>query len=707
MTLLMFVAVTVVPYPLCALQVDVGLVNGNFEAGDLAGWIGWDYNYYTYGKMEVVASVPSDPADKGNYVFEGNDYSIMGGAASDVWEADTQYTVSLDVWNSPGDGYNPFVSINPADNDSPWSGWSSGNPWRLGIGGLGETLPDGWCTREVSFTTESAGGLGIGETIQMGLQVWSNSGDEEVYARLDNVRVIKTVESYVNPRYLTMTAPSGATVSPAAGQHVYEHNTTVNIGADLSYEDGGTFYTFDHWDSAGKAPQEPSQRVTTIVMDANSVLTAVYVQSAAVTLTVNGPPGVGTTPPVGQKLYAQGTTVNVSAPEVYSHNGDYRTFSRWKGSVADANAAGTTVLMDADKTITAVYDHYARIITDSKVLAKQPGKYIGWPSIAVAPNGDLLAVFSGNRAGHVSNDGIIQMVRSSDGGLNWSSEVTVFDTPIDDRDCGIIQTDDETMLVNWFTGPYGTEWQGHWTIRSTDNGYTWDTPVRTEVTTPHGPIQLSDGRILYIGQRPHSSYSWDDFDFDVGIQESVDDGLSWQTIGTFPVPPNDLTYDECHFVECASGKLVLAFRDYVRTRPMLQTESTDGGATWSAVHETGIDGFPPHLIRLQNDWLLAVYGKRWAPYGEYACISRDEGVTWDVENEIKLSSAPNGDLGYPASTQLADGSIWTVYYQQEFGGGLPRLMGTHWQLNISVGDLDFDGKVDLDDFAAFAGDWLN
>ena len=97
---------------------------------------------------------------------------------------------------------------------------------------------------------------------------------------------------------------------------------------EFLYRDGD-FYVFDHWDSVGKAPEEPSQRVTTIVMDANSILTAVYVQSTSFTLTVNGPPGVGTTPSVGANLYAQGTTVNISAPEFYSYNGDYRKFSHW------------------------------------------------------------------------------------------------------------------------------------------------------------------------------------------------------------------------------------------------------------------------------------------------------------------------------------------------------------------------------------------
>ena len=91
---------------------------------------------------------------------------------------------------------------------------------------------------------------------------------------------------------------------------------------------------------------------------------------------------------------------------------------------------------------------------------------------------------------------------------------------------------------------------------------------------------------------------------------------------------------------------------------------------------------------MKNGWLLAVYGRRIPPYGERACISRDGGKTWDVENEIELKGYPNivgmrkwdalRDLGYPSSVQLDDGSIWTVYYQLDKPGEKPCLMGTHW-----------------------------
>lgn len=141
--------------------------------------------------------------------------------------------------------------------------------------------------------------------------------------------------------------------------------------------------------------------------------------------------------------------------------------------------------------------------------------------------------------------------------------------------------------------------------------------------------------------------------------------------------------DEPHVVEMKDGKLVAMIRcepkDHSQTF-MRQTESTDGGKTWTVTHKTPIYGYPPHLIRLRNDWLLVVYGVRREPFGERACISKDGGKTWDVENEITLRGALNGDLGYPSSVQLDDGSILTVYYQIGQAGEKTSLLSTHWKL---------------------------
>jgi hypothetical protein len=359
----------------------------------------------------------------------------------------------------------------------------------------------------------------------------------------------------------------------------------------------------------------------------------------------------------------------------------------------------------------------AATIISNDTVCQEPGRYIGWPTITKTKEGELLVVFSGDRDAHICPWGITQMVRSRDNGKTWSQPVTINNTPLDDRDAGIIQTKSGALLVSWFTStaftyPEKLKWQnlppdlldswkrhlakvspetivaylGNWTRRSVDGGKSWEKPVKTIGSAPHGPIQLQDGRLLYVGLSTHEKV------LKLGAEESRDDGRSWQHLADIPIAEEDQRdpdwrvrmQDEPHVVELKDGKLVAMIRaepkDHSQTY-LRQTESSDGGKTWTVTHKTPIYGYPPHLLRLKNDWLLVVYGVRREPFGEHACISKDGGQTWDVEHEITLRSAPNGDLGYPSSVELDDGSILTVYYQVARPGEKTSLLSTHWKLN--------------------------
>ncbi|MCX6992906.1 MAG: sialidase family protein [Kiritimatiellaeota bacterium] len=349
----------------------------------------------------------------------------------------------------------------------------------------------------------------------------------------------------------------------------------------------------------------------------------------------------------------------------------------------------------------------AKIIS-TNVICRQPGRYIGWPTIARTHNGDLVVVFSGDRDAHICPWGKTQMVRSSDGGKTWAAPVTINNTPLDDRDAGIIETDKGTLVVSWFTSlafsdpgqvswlpetmrngwmrhiekldqETRAKWLGNWIRRSEDGGKTWGVPIRNHVSAPHGPIKLSDKRLIYVGTGTKDGKGI------IGVEESRDDGRSWSLLATVPIPSDEVIahYDEPHVVEAENGKLVAMFRSEPKDRSqcfLKQSESTDGGKSWSLAHKTAIWGYPPHLIRLRNGWLLVVYGRRMPPFGEQACISRDAGKTWDTAHEIILAGAPNDDLGYPASVQLDDGSIFTVFYQCAKSDKNTCLMATHWQL---------------------------
>ena len=343
------------------------------------------------------------------------------------------------------------------------------------------------------------------------------------------------------------------------------------------------------------------------------------------------------------------------------------------------------------------------VLIETKVLCKQPNRYIGWPTITKTKSNELLVVFSGNRDSHVCPYGITQLIRSKDNGKSWSTPETINNTPLDDRDPGILETIKGTLLVSWFTSlAFDTpnnykqhpewlrhaeklsnetkqQWLGNWTRRSTDGGKTWDNPAKQIVSAPHGPIELTDKRLLYVGT------GMIDGKYKIGVEESRNDGKSWKLISTISIPEG-ISYEnlhEPHAVEVSPGKLVTLIRynpKDISQNFMQQSESSDGGKTWSILHSTPIWGYPPHLLKLKNGWLLAVYGVRRPVYSERVCLSKDGGKTWDIENEIILSENINGDLGYPASVQLLDGSIFTVYYQIDKPSEKTCLMATHWKL---------------------------
>jgi hypothetical protein len=93
----------------------------------------------------------------------------------------------------------------------------------------------------------------------------------------------------------------------------------------------------------------------------------------------------------------------------------------------------------------------------------------------------------------------------------------------------------------------------------------------------------------------------------------------------------------------------------------------------------GAAGSPPHLLKHSSGAIVMVYGYRAQPFGERAKVSRDGGKTWSDEIILR-DDAPSGDLGYPASVELPNGDILTIYYQQANAGEKTSLLWTRWSL---------------------------
>jgi sialidase-1 len=356
-------------------------------------------------------------------------------------------------------------------------------------------------------------------------------------------------------------------------------------------------------------------------------------------------------------------------------------------------------------------------------LPAAPLGYFGWPTVARLENGTLVVASSGLRSSHVCPWGKTILNESHDDGRTWSAPRVLNDSPLDDRDAGIVALGGQRLLVSWFvtdnrpnlgdarlrelfgdtevdswrptldalTDETVERHQGSWVMLSDDAGATWGAPLRVPVSSPHGPVCLSNGDLLYLG-KPFGTAE-DMRDAVITAAASTDGGRTWQIIGEVPLCAGTISgsYHEAHVLELPSGKLIGAIR--LENCPgekgdvtgaglihfsTLLTESTDGGRTWSMPRSLGY-GSPPHLLRHSSGALLLTYGYRTGGYGQRVGISRDEGQNWQWDWIIR-EDAPDWDLGYPSTVELSDGSLFTVYYQKFAVEERCSLLWSRWRL---------------------------
>ncbi len=365
-------------------------------------------------------------------------------------------------------------------------------------------------------------------------------------------------------------------------------------------------------------------------------------------------------------------------------------------------------------------------------VTQGPFQYQAWPSVCVDENGTLYAVCSGHRIAHVCPFGKDLMFVSHDGGESWSLPTIVNDTWLDDRDAGITYLGDGKMILSYFTHPteaYMKTWRG-WLLRdaanyapmvegmlkcydeytpeqnragsfvklSSDYGKSWGDAIQVPVSAPHGPVFTASGRLLYLGRETQGTFNRYDANADdsadptpkeerglIFLYESFDDGKTWERLSQVKYP-DDVTPDkfcEPHIVELQNGELIAAIR--VHDHPTVYdnytiyfASSTDGGKSWSDMWKLGHYGSPPHLCLLKDGSVVITYGRRTEPHGVRAVVSKDGCRTFS--DEFILWDSHCGDLGYPATVQLEDGTLLTVHYQRYGDDKRTSIVYTKWEI---------------------------
>ncbi len=345
-------------------------------------------------------------------------------------------------------------------------------------------------------------------------------------------------------------------------------------------------------------------------------------------------------------------------------------------------------------------------------------RYQGWPTVCKDENGILYVGCSGHRLTHICPFGKNLMYVSCDEGKTWSAPMIINDTVLDDRDAGMLSLGKGKLLLSYFNHswkfynqesvqtrsksevspmawkifcgmmngyeylPDGEDHAGSFVRLSKDCGKVWEAAVQVPVSAPHGPIKLSDGRLLYLGK---TFRSLGGENLPICAYESCDDGKTWTYLADIQVPQGcqaNYMY-EPHAVELPDGKILGAIRvQSSKLEPdftIYLCESTDGGKTWSVPRPTGICGSPPHLTVHSSGAVILSYGRRAKLFGQRARISYDGGATFGEEIVIS-EEAESDDLGYPSSVELSDGRLLTVYYQILPGDDFASILYTKWAI---------------------------
>ncbi len=360
-----------------------------------------------------------------------------------------------------------------------------------------------------------------------------------------------------------------------------------------------------------------------------------------------------------------------------------------------------------------------------------PCKYQAWPTVCRDENGVLYAAWSGHRASHVCPFGKDLMSVSLDGGESWDCPRIINDTWMDDRDAGLTYLGNGEMLLSYFNHPkrlYTNEWRnwiledtkednaifrrmiegylfaydemgeetekpGSFLKKSYDYGRSWSEPIKVPISSPHGTVMTASGRLLYLGKESIGVSPKDEIsgtpisEEDRGqifLYESFDGGLSWEKVSRLPMAEGQTVDNihEPHIVELPNGELVAAIRAHgelvYHGFSIYFLNSTDGGRTWSQPRSYELSGSPPHLLLRSDGSVIVSYGRREAPFGMRAVVSHDGCRSFS--EELILSEAPDGDMGYPSTVELDDGSLVTVYYQRYENDIRTSIMYTKWTL---------------------------
>lgn len=284
------------------------------------------------------------------------------------------------------------------------------------------------------------------------------------------------------------------------------------------------------------------------------------------------------------------------------------------------------------------------------------------PAVARLPDGRLLLATCrhlGAKSPKPNYD--VYIYRSTNNAGSWTE---IARTGIAGKEPTLAVTPDGTAVLIAQNADFRDgNYRAPFIARSTDAGNTWQTEQLPGkyIHYPRSLIVDRDGSLIFA--RPQNVDH-------LQLNRSTDAGKTWtRTVGKIHWAHNQSQhYDETTILRLRNGSLLAALRHQIPGtkgegfEDTLLTRSTDEGKSWSTPRRiSGIAEVHVYLTQLQDGRLLACYSHYHLPFGVYAMISNDGGVTWNRDRILQLSISADLWVGWPSTVELPDGQLVTAY----------------------------------------------
>ena len=296
-------------------------------------------------------------------------------------------------------------------------------------------------------------------------------------------------------------------------------------------------------------------------------------------------------------------------------------------------------------------------------VTRGAARHRAFPGLLRLADGTLLVLFREGTDHWRTDDSVLKLTRSGDGGKTWTEANTLLKEdgwgfaahhgPRQLSDGSIL-----TAAMSLRNSGGGQREFRTYAMRSSDGGGTWQ--VSRIGPMPGWAWQNQYGRAMEIDGRlwlPGGGQRKGENDWRNGYFVSLDNGRTWPEWHTICAG----LQDEKDIVELPDRRLLAMIRSGTET---YRSYSSDRGETWNQGEKLDLFGQCPSLLLLPSGNLLFAYRqvRPGVPAGIGLAVSGDSGLTWRELEPLYLSPTGSRDCAYPSMILSESGEVLCAYY---------------------------------------------